>query len=407
MSDQPEPTSQERIAKFKDWVHTKAAPKNAVPLKEGSNILLAAAFHGLARHSGGATNLTMYEQLGVDFFKALAGNDDEVLRAYGDICVEAKTLARAGNFLAANTPLSVMGLSNDAPYTTELYTKDFNELGAEATRQPHIRAITPEQIDSEGNLAATSGFTAASTQLGREVTVFTLNQEDMELYRSETVRSTWYSFKCEGVRFTCHRRSGELGKDEVYFTWGFGGDGRAEVSHRTPEFGSVKAGNVRDFPRNPPIYAGHINKGFAGHMICWEADHSNSEWYNKLILAMNEIARRSSDMAVSVGDANWDFLIGLVGPVGQVNDVIFWIENISTLVAAFLDLFRNQDDMVKECSYAFSKAFVARAHGSEQNWRFDGGGGGNHTVAVRFEVISSWESVTVTEPAKASGELPN
>ena len=70
---------------------------------------------------------------------------------------------------------------------------------------------------------------------------------------------------------------------------------------------------------------------------------------------MQEVARLSKDLTVTVGDDAWDLLIGVVlEPIGQVNDVLMWLENIATLVAAFLDLFRNKDDLVKECSYAIN-----------------------------------------------------
>lgn len=176
MPAQPEPTPQEHIDFFRDCIHAKAAPKSATILKQGSNILLAAAFHGLARHSKGATDLTVYEKLGVDFLKALAGDDDEVFRGFADVCVEAKTLSRDGNFIAANVPLSVMNLSEDTSYIDELFQRDAEELGKEAVMQPHIRAISSEQIDAEGKIAETPELTAAVKELKRELTVFGLTE---------------------------------------------------------------------------------------------------------------------------------------------------------------------------------------------------------------------------------------
>lgn len=60
----------------------------------------------------------------------------------------------------------------------------------------------------------------------------------------------------------------------------------------------------RDFPRNPPVYLGKVTKGCIGHMICWEADQSTSDWYDKLSAMMWRIARDSSTLVFGLGDAN-------------------------------------------------------------------------------------------------------
>lgn len=87
------------------------------------------------------------------------------------------------------------------------------------------------------------------------------------------------------------------------------------------------------------MFKGSVQKGLSGHVVCWETDHSNSGWYDKLTRAMEEIAKTSNAMSVTVGNDVWDELIGPTGLISQVNEVLMWIENIATLVAALLDLF--------------------------------------------------------------------
>lgn len=101
---------------------------------------------------------------------------------------------------------------------------------------------------------------------------------------------------------------------------------------------------------------------------------------------MWETARISKDMSISVGHEDWDQIIGLIGPVGQVNDVLMWIENIVTLIAAFLDLFRNKDDLVKKCSFGYNRDYIASMtpHYVLVKWDFNGGGGGHHEVLIKF-----------------------
>lgn len=51
---------------------------------------------------------------------------------------------------------------------------------------------------------------------------------------------------------------------------------------------------------------------------------------------MEYIAQASVDLTVSTGDRNWDFFLGLITPIGHVNDVMFWLENVANIVAGFL-----------------------------------------------------------------------
>lgn len=143
---------------------------------------------------------------------------------------------------------------------------------------------------------------------------------------------------------------------------------------------------VRDFPNNPPFFRGYTRRAIAGHVVCWEADHSNSAWYDKLIRAMREVAEKSVHMTKVTGNKNLDFLIGLIPGMSEVGEVQFWIENIATLVAALLDLFRNYDDKVVEHSYAWNRNEAERLAKSNSvlTLDFNGGDGGHHKVEVKF-----------------------
>ncbi|KJZ77275.1 hypothetical protein HIM_03596 [Hirsutella minnesotensis 3608] len=377
-------TPEARVARFREWVNVRSAPLSASVLSNGSNILLGAAMHGMARRAGGAAELTEIERMSVQFFDAMAQDEAEASQ-YGEICLEAKALARSGRFVAAKIPLSIMGLPEDVPYTEERFAEDFKELALETLAQPHIRAVTPDQILEDGTVAADEEYDAASTLLRRGVTVFA-DAQDLDPDAAADALPNWAWIRIKPVQFRCVHKSHEVGKDEVYFTWGFGSDMEAKVSHRTPEFGSVKNGVVRDFPQNPPLFSGYTNKAIAGHMVCWEADHSNSEWYDKLRRAMREIADKSAHMTKVTGDRNVDFLIGLIPAVGQVGEIQFWIENIANLVARLLDLFRNHDDKVVEHSYGWNRnlAESLASKNSTMTLDFNGGGGGHHTVTIQF-----------------------
>ncbi|KAI9369186.1 hypothetical protein BJX61DRAFT_173817 [Aspergillus egyptiacus] len=395
-------TPETRINRFKEWARAKSAPANAKLLQPGSNIILGAAIHGMARRSKGVTNLTEIENIGVKFFDIMAESEEE-LKTYGEICAEAKTISRSGGFVAANIPSSITTLSEETPYTRERFMADVKELAVATLQQPHIRAVTPEQIKPDGTIETTDAFAKASSELGRGVNIFTVSKDSSKgALNEDEIRGKMSGrigpggkimipMKIEPELFKCYKESGEAGKDEIYFTWGFGGDGEAEVAHRTGEFGSVTTGTQRSFPREPPVYRGYVENACAGHIICWEADHSSSEWYDKLIQVMREVANHSSYLSLSVGDEDLDFLIGLIpGPIGDFANIGFWLENIANLIANFLEIFRNHDDKVMEHSYAYSRDYLLTAVPREfyVGYEFNGGGGGHFLFSATFKTAA-------------------
>ncbi|KAJ5288213.1 hypothetical protein N7478_003899 [Penicillium angulare] len=395
-------TAETRLARLKEWANTKVAPANAKILEPGSNLLFGAAIHGISRRSKGAKDLTEIEKIGVRFFEILADDEDE-LKAYGEIFGEAKAKARSGVFAAANIPSSVMTLSEDTPYCEERFRDDVKELAVATLQQPHIRAVMPEQIKADGTIETTEEYDKATQELGRGVSLFTVGQESkISAADEERITSTMggrigpggkimIPMKIVPYIFKCYKKSGELTKDEIYFTWGFGGDGEYEVSHRTDEFGSVVTGTERTFPANPPFYLGYVEDACAGHIICWEADQSTSGWYDKLTNIMREIAVNATHATIHTGDKNWDFLIGLIpGPIGTSADIAFWLETIASLIANLLDIFRNHDDKVMEHSYGYGRDWLLQ--GVPKQWTvaydFDGGDGGHFLAAATCQTAA-------------------
>ncbi|KAJ5096590.1 hypothetical protein N7456_007311 [Penicillium angulare] len=391
-----------RLARLKEWANTKVAPANAKTIEPGSNLLFGAAIHGISRRSKGAKDLTEIEKIGLKFLEILADDEDE-LKAYGDIFGEAKANARSGLFAAANIPSSVMTLVEDTPYDEERFMSDAKELAVATLQQPHIRAVTPDQIKADGTIETTEEFAKATRDLGRGVNLFTVAEESrISAADEEKITATMggrigpggkimIPMKIVPYIFKCYEESGEWTKDEIYFTWGFGGDGKYECSHRTDEFGSVKKGTERVFPANPPFYLGYVEEACAGHMICWEADQSTSDFYDKLTRLMREIAANASSMTLRTGDKNWDFLIGLIpGPIGGSADLAFWLESIASLVANLLDLFRNHDDKVMEHSYGYGRDWLLKAvpQGWATAYDFDGGDGGHFLAAATCQTAA-------------------
>lgn len=70
----------------------------------------------------------------------------------------------------------------------------------------------------------TEEYDAASRELRRGVTVFASQNEQAEEPEVETTDPPRAFIRLYPIKFRCIRKSGEVGKDEVYFTWGFGSD---------------------------------------------------------------------------------------------------------------------------------------------------------------------------------------
>ncbi|KAF5575903.1 hypothetical protein FPCIR_12907 [Fusarium pseudocircinatum] len=380
-------TSEDRINRFKEWLGAKAAPQGAVGLKPGSSLLLASALHGLARRAKGH-KLTDIEEKAVKGFETVADSEDELV-AIGEICSEAKAAARSSTFAAFNAPNAIMTLSEDVPLTREQFDDQVRMLGRETVEQPHIRAVTIDQVHSDGKIDETAEFASATSALGRGVTMFV----DPKANPDPATNSATLTVRLQPSIFKCYRRSGELGKDEVYFTWGFGDDAKRQTSHRTPEFGSVVTDTVRDFPSNtPPLEYGTVRKAVAGTAVCWEADHSSSAWYDKLILAMREASRLAADLAHDVGNDALNELIGMLPGFSQYSEMVFWIENIAMVITALLEWLRNKDDKVAEHNYGFSTEFLRNWIGREGylNFDFNGGGQGRHSMFVKPSVVNAF-----------------
>jgi hypothetical protein len=205
-------TSEVRIKRFKTRLKAKAAPQRASGLKPGSNLLFTSALHGLARRSKGHS-LTDIEQRAVKPFKAIAGNEEELL-TLGQICSQAKAAAHFRRFTAFNTPSSIINLSEDNPLTREQFDDQFRELGKETVLQPHIRAVTPDQVQSDGQAPQTEEFLAASSSLGRALTIYIgPKSDDIDLSSRFLLPINPKPFI-----FKCYRQSQEWSKDKVYFT---------------------------------------------------------------------------------------------------------------------------------------------------------------------------------------------
>ncbi|EYB29705.1 hypothetical protein FG05_30233 [Fusarium graminearum] len=146
------------------WLETKSTPLKTAGLKPGSNLLLASALHGIARRGKGH-DLTELERLATRPFMTMIESEEEIA-ALGQICSEAKAAARSRSFAAFNAPSAITSMPDDEPLTKEQFNDQIRELGEETVLQPHIRAVSSDQVQADGSVIPTEAFPTASSALG-------------------------------------------------------------------------------------------------------------------------------------------------------------------------------------------------------------------------------------------------
>ena len=99
---------------------------------------------------------------------------------------------------------------------------------------------------------------------------------------------------------------------------------------------------------------------------------------------MSELAELARSLCHDVGNNALNELIGQLPGFSEYADLMFWIENIATLIAALIDWLKNKDDKVKENSYGWSREYMEEKGTHELTLDFNGGSGGHHRVYTEF-----------------------
>lgn len=131
-----------------------------------------------------------------------------------------------------------------------------------------------------------------------------------------------------------------------------------------------------------------------GTIACWEADHSSTAWYDKVINGMRHLPQLASNLSFTISDDLKDKwiseLLGQLPYYSELGTLAFWIENTSSWTADLLDWLRNKDDLVCENHYGWSREWLTRAMME-----------GNH-VYLDYEVtvgFAAFEMLTTALPA--------
>lgn len=356
------------------------------------NLFVGIALHAASRKSKGL-ELSELEAKLVGSFSLFA--DDEEISDYGRIFDEAKS--QKGT-LSTIFPTAVTILSEEQSYTKEDFKRDIKSLIPEITAQSNHQIVDLTKLD--GDCVDTEEYISAVSQAGGGVTIFTAGTASPAYPASEEssnvkIETSHYDdniihtkepmhTKLVFDRFKCHRRSGELGHDEIYWGYASGADDNTGKHVMTREYGSISTGSQPRFDANTILFEGNVLETLTGHIECWEADDSSGGWYNSFRDFLRNASEYCIDAAVDAAEE---------GGFGDEEGATEWAAAVLALAAIvgallsqLLGLIRNDDDLVFKRDFGFSRNaliwFWSRPN-QELSMMFDGGGGGKHELWIR------------------------
>jgi len=384
-------SSKDRLDRLRAGLQGKRSRSTLGKPADG-NILTSIALHALGRQRRGKTPLSELEKLTMGLYDKMVESDDE-LDAFIE-AVSSTRRSRSGGDGGWLTP-ATLALGEDEPYTKEHFQKDLASMGFSANSTSpqlpaHCRVIDPstsEQLDD----AEDASFQVGVKEAGRSTTLYWSDFEDTDDGSSISTAS-WdgVRVKLRPTLFYCHHKSGEKSKDEIFWTLASGADSgdRLSAHQITPETGSVRSKTWYNFPSNYVLFDGRVSRVLSAYIVCWEADNSNSDWYDQLIKVTRAISDKCAEFSVT-GDGILDELIGVLPGVGGAMDILYWAELTAGLISRFLEVFRNHDDKVSEAHLAWSIPALNKMHMdhplSEICVKFDGGDGGKHDLYIKRE----------------------
>ncbi|KAL4885764.1 hypothetical protein BJY04DRAFT_213965 [Aspergillus karnatakaensis] len=289
------------------------------------------------------------------FLKGLT--DDEEIAEFGRIFKNSKT----GRFSGAHMfPASVATLDDDKPYTQEDLIRDAEEFGEELAALPQNRLVDVSNLENLDDIDSPE-HVEAMLEAGGGVTVL---GSPNPVPQSSTLH---YNIKLS--HFECIKESGEVGKDEIYWALAVGADEGAQTK-RTTNTHAVKTGWRKDFSfLDRSFFSGQVQNYIIAHIECWEADHSNSAWYDKMLETMAAVGMACVKYAAMSASTGWGpAVLAVAGFAAQA-------------IAVFLDIFRNKDDLVFKREFHLDRSALDKMRST--GFDFNGGRGGHQRLWLK------------------------
>ncbi|MCX5203426.1 hypothetical protein OG897_18485 [Streptomyces sp. NBC_00237] len=335
-----------------------------------TGLLYGVMLRGAARMADGR-ELTDLETQMVKFLRPLAS--EEEIRELGRVFADEQSSHALGMF-----PDVLTSRGMEQGYAFEDLVKDLPALRADVAAQPNLSLVDLDRLD-EGAPLDSPEFIEGMSAYGHGVTVVTASDHHPDARATAKPEQVLVELKA----YSCQRESNELGDDELYWAHSASSDKAGKQSGVTREYGDVATGDYRALDAGTVLFNGQVDKFLTAHIICWEADHSSSQWRDD----MHDTMRKISDILFEMADKLAQY--GGHFPVPEYHDLIDYFEIVGMIalaIAALLELFRNHDDEVAARTFVFDRAALgkwANDLNAIANFEFDGGSEGHFTLIAK------------------------
>ncbi|WP_285530198.1 hypothetical protein [Streptomyces lavendulae] len=291
---------------------------------------------------------------------------EQEIRDWGKVYREA-----VGSGAVDMLPAVITGRPVTSGYTFTDLKADFAPVAQEHAAQPIMSVVDQETLAAGGGVDSAT-FLNATREVGFGASAPRTVPSD------ELPPATSYRVKVELEKFHVVRAVGDAGggKDEIYWCVTATSDKHKGPVFRSQEFGGVRQGNDYHFRPEPAlrvVFDGAVSSGLALHIMCWEADQSTSEWYDKLQTAMQALCDQLFD--------TWQWQVGgMIGDPGLIGGVML---EVIGMIAWFISIWRNEDDLSCERGIVLDRqALAVLAHRGTSDWHFNGDG--YHKLTVKY-----------------------
>ncbi len=339
-----------------------------------SNLLTAVALHAAGRFWKGEPATELEGRLLTLMRSEIS--DDEI-KGIGALYRFAVTYSAEPLLL----PESVTSLPVTSGYNWADLQKDFRPMLEEMLARPNVVVVdratvaAGAEIDSPSFVESLKDYGGGVVMLGRTGSQAAAAAGDTTSEAAGERAAPPFPIKLEADSFHVLRVVGDQGggKDEIYWCSSSGSDKVAGPSFHSQEFGKVQRGQTHTFSAGKRIlFEGQVGDWLILQLFCFEADQSNSDWYDALHRQLRDLSKYIFE--------NPAFQIGSQLPGG---DLAGWLADINTLGVILMTYLRNEDDL--SCSRPFyldRYDLALLADRGSVDWHFNGIG--HHVLKVKY-----------------------
>ncbi|MER0428523.1 hypothetical protein [Streptomyces microflavus] len=338
---------------------------------EHGNVLIGAALHGADRARRGLEPTDLEERLLGVLGTVLTPQEIE---SWGRVYRES--VDKLGDGVAV-VPRSVASLAVESGYSAADLVAGFGPVVEEALAKPNV-AVVDREVLAAGGPVDSPEFLEGMREFGYGVTAFSGAQGPSPDAGRAAVRQELppVHARLELESFVVERAVGDQGggRDEIYWCASSGSNKTSGAAFTSQEFGAATEGTEFTFSTsNRTVFDGSTSSGVALGLYVWEADQSNSEWYDALNKSLNDLCRYIFDTP------QWELGTGLM----PGSDVVAFMGEAIKLGSWLMEHLRNHDDL--SCSRGivldqYDLAVIAQR--GTTKWAFNGDG--YHTLTLRY-----------------------